>query len=70
MYTPQGSYYFLIASGEMWFGEEVMFGDSGSYSRTELFEVASKRYYHTVTLMAVSDGNMSIYQEDSSAFQQ
>ena len=70
LYAPQGDYYFLIASGKTWFGEEVMFGDSGDYSRTALFEVAGSRYYHTVTLMAVSDGNMSIYNEDSSAFHQ
>lgn len=70
VYTPQGDYYILIASGEIWYGEEVLFGDSGGYSRTALFEVASSRYYHTVTLKAVSDGNMSIYQEGSDAFHQ
>ena len=70
LYAPQGEYYFLIASGEMWYGEEELFGESGSYSRTALLEVAGSRYYHTVTLMAVSDGNMSIYNEDSSAFHQ
>jgi hypothetical protein len=70
VYTPQGNYYFLIASGETWYGEEVMFGNSGNYSRTELFMVFSKSFYHTVTLVAVSEGNLSIYNEDSSTFHQ
>ena len=68
--TPQGNYYFLIASGTTWYGEETLFGDNGSYSRTDLFEVASSRYYHIVTLETVEGGNMSVYGENAGAFAQ
>ncbi len=66
--VPQGDYYFLIASGTSWYGETAMFGNYGSYSRTELFEVYSSKYYHTITLRVSEGGNMSQWNSDPSDF--
>ena len=67
--VPKGHYYIMVASGPVWYGEEALFGDAGSYSRTEAFEVLGSKYYHTITLGGVVDGNMSSYSADSSDFQ-
>jgi len=63
-----GDYYFLIAAGEIWYGEEELFGYDGNYSSTDLLEVAGSNYYHTVTLETTTDGNMSVYGADPSSF--
>ena len=67
--VPKGMYYILLASGEIWYGEEHLFGDSGYYSRTEDIEIKGSNYYHTITLGGVEDGNMSAYGSDPSEFQ-
>lgn len=67
--VPKGTYYILLASGEIWYGEEHLFGDSGYYSRTEDIEIKGSNYYHTITLGGVEDGNMSSYGSDPSEFQ-
>jgi len=64
----KGDYYFLIASGEIWYGEEELFGEYGDYSSTDLLEVAGSNYYHTVTLETTTDGNMSVYGADPDSF--
>lgn len=61
VYAPQGKYYFMIASGEVWYGPDFLFGDEGSYSRSELFEVESSEYYHVVQLAVRENGNFGIY---------
>lgn len=67
--VPKGHYYIMVASGPVWYGEEALFGDAGSYSRTEMFEVLGSKYYHTITLGGVVDGNISSYGADPSDFQ-
>lgn len=67
--VPKGDCYILVASGTTWHGEKVLFGDAGSYSRTEAFEVLGSNYYHTITLGGVVDGNMSSYGASASDFQ-
>ncbi|MEA4898715.1 MAG: hypothetical protein VB115_10775 [Christensenellaceae bacterium] len=67
--VPKGQYHILVASGATWYGEKALFGDAGSYSRTEAFEVLGGNYYHTITLGGVTDGNMSSYGADPSDFQ-
>ena len=67
--APKGDYYFLVASGETWYGEEELFGDAGDYSRTGLFNVLSTNYYHIVTLGLTSEGNMSVWGDGKDSFQ-
>jgi hypothetical protein len=67
--VPKGMYYILSASGEIWYGEEHLFGDSGSYAHTEDIQIKGSNYYHTITLGGVENGNMSAYGADPSEFQ-
>ncbi len=66
--VPQGDCYFLVASGELWFGLEHLFGDLGQYSRTDLLEVASSEYYHVIQLKVKNDGNLGSYRADPAEF--
>ena len=68
--VPQGDYYLLIAVGVTWYGEEIIFGEQSVFSRTGLFEVASRRYYHTVTLEPKSGGNLPLYGVSGDEFAQ
>jgi hypothetical protein len=61
---PKGDYYFVMASGSVWYGEEKLFGANTDFTKTGLFEVMSSSYYHTVTLKVVQNGNMPIYGAD------
>lgn len=56
--APMGNCYLLVASGRSWYGFEGLFGDDSQYSKTDAFEVLSNRYYHTLTLGGVKDGNL------------
>lgn len=67
-YAPKGDYIFKIYSGETWYGEEVKFSEDSYPSFSELFEVASSNYYHTVTLQTMEDGNFSVYDYDPRDF--
>lgn len=67
--VPKGLYYILVAVGDLWYGPEHLFGDSGSYVRTDQIEILGSNYYHTITLGGVTDGNMSTYGADPSSFQ-
>lgn len=66
----QGDAYFLIAAGNTWYGEEGIFGPDSSYSMTDTFEVKSSRYYHTITLEPVDEGNMRMWGVDPDKFRQ
>lgn len=66
----QGDAYMLIAAGATWYGEEGIFGPDSSYSMTDAFEVLSSRYYHTITLEPVEDGNMKMWSVDPDRFRQ
>ena len=61
---PKGDYYFVMASGSVWYGEEKLFGDDTEFTKTGLFEVLNSNYYHTVTLKVVENGNMPLYGAD------
>ena len=67
--VPKGMYYLMVGMGELWFGEQHLFGDSGSYLRTEQIEILGSNYYHTITLGGVTDGNMSSYDANPGEFQ-
>ncbi|NLV59598.1 MAG: hypothetical protein GXY67_12650 [Clostridiales bacterium] len=62
--VPKGDYYFVMASGPIWYGEEVMFGDVTEFTKTGLFNVLSSNYYHTVTLRVKKGGNLPVYGAD------
>ncbi len=64
--APKGTYYLLEATGTLWYGEELMFGDDGNYSRTESFDMVSSAGY-TLTLVS-EDGNMSTYNSSPDSF--
>jgi len=66
---PKGDYYFVMASGSVWYGEEKLFGDNTDFSKTGLFEVMGSNYYHTVTLKVTENGNMPIYGADEDDLQ-
>jgi len=66
---PKGDYYFVMASGSVWYGEEKLFGDATDFTKTGLFEVMGSNYYHTVTLKVTENGNMPIYGADEGDLQ-
>lgn len=67
--VPKGMYYILVAVGNLWYGPEHLFGDTGSYVRSDQIEILGSNYYHTITLGGITDGNMSTYGADPSSFQ-
>ena len=67
--VPKGMYYILVAVGELWYGPVYLFGDTGTYVRSDQIEILGSNYYHTITLGGVTDGNMSTYGADPSSFQ-
>lgn len=69
---PLGSYRMKWCSGTTWYGETDRFGPDESCSTTrDVFRFEQNGNYiegHTVTLYAVSDGNMSTQSLDPSSF--
>lgn len=60
---PQGTYYFIIGAGKIWYGEDHLFGDFGGYSKTGDRSIAGSKYYHTFTLNAKREGtNTEAYE--------
>ena len=58
MRVPSGMYDVVYCSGPYWYGEEKLFGRLGVYQKNEEpMEVLGAKYFHTVTLEKVSDGN-------------
>lgn len=63
---PQGDHYFVIGMGKLWYGEDKLFGEAGSYSKTPTFTILGKEYTYTVTLNPKKHGNTEIEQIDYS----
>ena len=59
--VPEGSYRLLYCSGPYWYGEEALFGDLGSYSRSDETEILGKQYTHTFTLETVDNGEIPVH---------
>ena len=55
-------------SGPYWYGEEIMFGDAGSYNKSEPVQIEGSDYIHTFRLEIVDDGNTTTYRADPSEF--
>lgn len=66
--APQGMVYLLIAMGKTWYGEEALFGEDSILSRTDDIEIKSARYYHTITLGGVANGNLKSWSVDEGSF--
>ncbi|MCL1890993.1 MAG: zinc ribbon domain-containing protein [Coriobacteriia bacterium] len=70
---PAGTYTFREAYGEAWFGEELMFGEKGTYS-TMLFDGGKdtakleKNYTYTLTLYQSDAGNVGSEAVDRDNF--
>ncbi len=63
---PQGLVYFIIGEGETWYGQKHLFGETGSYMKTENIDIYSSRYYHTFTVKPKGGGNTDTYPLDYS----
>ncbi len=59
--VPKGMYTIRWCSGPYWYGEELLFGDAGSYSKSEATEILGPGYVHSFTLESVSNGDISVY---------
>ncbi|NMD37797.1 MAG: hypothetical protein GYA87_03850 [Christensenellaceae bacterium] len=66
--APQGMCYLLIAMGNTWYGEDELFGKDTIMSKTDDLEIKSSRYYHTLTLGGVEDGNLRIWDASKDMF--
>ena len=47
--------------GRDWYGEEILFGELGAYSKSETVEIKGTNYSHTFTLESSADGDVNIY---------
>lgn len=60
--VPLGNYTLYYCSGDVWYGEAVLFGADGSYAKTDdifsFYEDGDYVYYNEVTLYPVSNGNL------------
>lgn len=68
-YMPKGSYITKYASGKNWYGEKEMFGDEGTYQKTDTvleFEASGKGY--EITLKNVAGGNLSSSPQKKDGF--
>ena len=61
MRVPSGKYRIVWCSGPYWYGEQELFGDLGSYQKSDTVEILGKQYYHTFTLETSEDGDIHIY---------
>ena len=66
--VPSGYYTLAWCSGRYWYGYDTLFGEMGSYSKSESVEIKGTRYRHTFTLKAAENGNVSFGGADPEAF--
>lgn len=71
--VPAGTYTVKSASGSVWFGEETLFGDDGTYYKM-MFEgegeasMFQENYEYTITLYSVVGGNVAHESVDPGSF--
>lgn len=63
---PKGNYRLYYCSGSYWYGEDTLFGDQGTYSKSEPTQIKDKNYKHTLTIG--QSGDVSTYGSDPSEF--
>ena len=66
--VPSGYYTLAWCSGRYWYGYDTLFGEMGSYSKSESVEIKGTRYRHTFTLKAAENGNVSFGGADPEDF--
>ena len=69
VHVPMGKYQIAWCSGPYWYGEEILFGDLGAYSKSETVEIKGTNYAHTFTLESSADGDVNIYGASPADFQ-
>ena len=69
VHVPQGQYRIAWCSGPYWYGDEILFGDLGAYSKSETVEIKGANYSHTFTLESSEDGDVNIYGASPADFQ-
>ena len=69
VHVPQGQYRIAWCSGPYWYGDEILFGDLGAYSKSETVEIKGTNYSHTFTLESSEDGDVNIYDASPADFQ-
>lgn len=66
---PQGDNYLVkICYGPYWYDTDTLFGELGTYLKTERYSVPSKSYYSTLTVQTVKGGNVGTTEIDPSDF--
>ena len=61
VHVQQGRYRIAWCSGPYWYGEEILFGELGAYSKSETVDIKGTNYSHTFTLVSSADGDVNIY---------
>ena len=69
VHVPQGRYKIAWCSGPYWYGEEILFGELGAYSKSETVDIKGTNYSHTFTLESSADGDVNIYGATPADFQ-
>lgn len=66
--VPAGEYIIVWATGPYWYGEEYLFGNLGSMSKSEPTEIQKGNVVHSFTLESTDDGTIGIHDADLSDF--
>ena len=68
LHLQKGYYRLYYCSGPYWYGEEDLFGDLGSYHKSEATEIKGTNYTHTITLESSQNGDVNIYGAEPGEF--
>ena len=69
LYVPKGEFIIKYATGKTWYGEEEMFGSSGSYAKADkIFKISTQDEGYEITLAQVKDGNLSSVKQNKDKF--
>ncbi|MGI6726687.1 MAG: hypothetical protein ACOX62_11000 [Christensenellales bacterium] len=66
--VPSGEYTIAWGSGPYWYGEELLFGDLGAYSKSDPTGIKGRNYKHTFTLESSEEGDVGFHDADLSDF--
>ncbi len=62
LYVPEGEYTLIAAYGDIWYGNKYLFGDKGTYIKTEAVNVLGKPHRYTFELNAQQDANTLAFE--------
>lgn len=66
--VPSGEYTVVWGSGPYWYGEELLFGDLGEYSKSDPTTIKGTNYRHTLKLESSEEGDVHFRDADLSDF--